>query len=198
MDRNPSRVAAVNESGRDAVCADARSLDVEDVVRFVSMSDFLEHLPHLKAVRSVIGSAARAATDFLYIFHPSFEGKELAAAAGFKQYWWDWRVHTAHIRIDDYCQMFDQLGLRRYCIRYVKPVVDSGHPSVLPIDAPPDQSAYDEARHGPKERVEFAHPLWRAQEIFVALRDLPAEEWQRITEPWKKTPLRELVETRRA
>lgn len=188
VDLNGSRVEQVRASGLDAVRADARALkDVDKQVRFVSMMDFLEHLPGLKAVEAVIGSCAQAATDFLFIFHPSFEGEEYLPHLGLRQSWWDWRVHTAHIHLDDYCGMFDRLGLRQYFIRPVKRIRDSSHDSILPVSAEPNQSRYDPERHDPKPAVEFAHPLWRAQEIFVALRPMAAAEWDLITRPRRFT-----------
>jgi hypothetical protein len=188
VDLNPDRVQMVRDAGFAAFHGDARALSAERAVRFVSMMDFLEHLPSLKHVQAVIESAGRAATDFLWIFHPSFEGEEYLRAIGYKQAWWDWRVHTAHIQIADYLQILDRLGLRQIFIRPVKPVADTSHPSVLPIDAPPNQKAYDAALHGPKEHVEFPKPLWRAQEIFVALRPLEDDEWRRITAPNRAVP----------
>jgi SAM-dependent methyltransferase len=194
VDLNPQRVESSRANGLNAVCGDARALEATDEVRFVSMMDFLEHLPHLKAVRQVIESAAQAATAFLYIFHPSFEDEQYVSEQyGVKQYWWDWRNHAAHMHVDDYCRIFDELGLRNFFIRYVKPVADASHPSVLPGDAPPNQSVYDAATHGPKPTVTFPRPLWRAQEIFVALKPFKAAQWADLTRPWKDTPLGELA-----
>ena len=183
VDLNPKRVKETRKSGLDAVQGDARALNVDKAVRFVSMMDFLEHLPNLKAVQAVIASAAEAATDFLFIFHPSFEGEEYLAEIGLRQAWWDWRVHSAHIHVDDYCQILDRLGLRQFFIRPVKPVPDSSHPSVLPVSAPPNQKEYDPESHPAKPSLEFPRPLWRAQEIFVALREMDSEEWATITQP---------------
>jgi hypothetical protein len=189
VDLNITRVREVRSLGLAGVQGDAQDLDVHQQVRFVSMMDFLEHLPSLHAVQRVIASAAEAATDFLYIFHPSFEGEEMQEHYGIKQYWWDWNVHTAHIHIDDYCRMFDELGLNRVFVRYTKPVVNSDHHTVLPLGAPPNQASYDPALHGPKPEISFQRPLWRAQEIFVQIGSLDQAAWTEIVRPWKQTPL---------
>lgn len=97
---------------------DATELGLEKQVRFVSMLDFLEHLPDLDTVRAAIASAAEAASDFLFIRHPSFEGKEVLADKGLIQYWWRWSGHTAHSRIADYCVIFDLLGALPCAIQY--------------------------------------------------------------------------------
>jgi SAM-dependent methyltransferase len=184
IDRSAEKVAEARKAGFDAVVADALDLPHSSVVRFVSMLDFLEHLPDLEAVERAIAAAAGAATDFLFIRHPSFEGEAYLGTLGLRQYWWHWRGHTAHIRVSDYCRMFERLGLRQYCLHYREPVEDSGHPSILPRETPPDQGPYDPSLHPPKPHIAFSEALWRAQDIFVALRGFEPEEWTKIvTEP---------------
>jgi SAM-dependent methyltransferase len=183
LDRDPRKVLQAREKGFDAIVADVVTLDVNRKVPFVSMLDFLEHLPSLELVEQVIGTAARAATDFLFIFHPSFEGEDYLTELGLRQYWWDWHGHRCHPTVADYCSIFERLNLNQYMIRYVDPVESSGHESILPTSAPIDQHGYDEKKHDRKPKVDFAHPLWRAQEIFVGLRAVPPEEWARVTRP---------------
>ena len=189
MDINAAKVASARARGDDAVVGDATDIGVDKQVRFVLLMDFLEHLPDLETVQKAIAGAAAAATDFLFIFHPSFENEAYLREQGLRLYWWEWDSHTCHIRISDYCRIFDRLGLHRYKIRYVKRIADAGHPAVLRDDEPPNQTTFDPARHRPKPDLTFPEPLWRAQEIFVALRDLPGDEWARIVRPWKQTTL---------
>lgn len=169
------------EAGYDAVVADASRLHPGCQVRFVSMMDFLEHLPGLDVVESVLAHAAEAATDFLFIQHPSFEGEDWLLTQGLRQYWHDWTGHQTHIHVDDFCGMFERLGLRQYMIRYDEAVYDSAHPSILPSEAPRNQHAYDPELHPPKPSVVFPRPVWRAQYIFVALREFSADEWSSLT-----------------
>jgi SAM-dependent methyltransferase len=186
VDIDPDKVAHTLSAGLDAAVGDATHLRIENRVRFVSMMDFLEHLPGLDAVAAVIESAAGAATDFLFIRHPSFEGEEYLAELGLRQYWWDWSGHKAHIQVADYCRIFDRLGLQ-HTIRYLGPVTDSTHDSIHAIDAIDphgwsNQGRHDPSVHPPKPYVRFARPLWRSQEILVALRPFQADEWREIVE----------------
>jgi hypothetical protein len=189
VDRNPAKVAAACRRGVDAVVGDATDLGLDKQVRFALLMDFLEHLPDLAAVQQALAGAAAAATDFLFIFHPSFEGEPWLRAQGLRLHWWEWDSHTTHIRIADYCRIFDRLGLHRYKIRYVKPITDAGHSAVLRDDEPANETGFDPGRHRSKPDLRFPEPLWRAQEIFVCLRDMPADEWARIVRPWKETAL---------
>lgn len=180
VDLDPKKVKQAREKGVDAVLGDATDVDLEDAVRFVSMMDFLEHLPSLEHVESAISVAARAATDFLFISHPSFEAEDYVGSLGFKQYWWDWHGHPSHITIADYRAIFERLGLSAYIIRFREQVEHSGHPSVLPADAPEDSGSYERKTHGPKAFVPFAQPVWRSQRIYVALRPLSEPAWTQI------------------
>jgi len=183
IDIDPAKVEEALAHGTEAVLGDAVALDVEDRVRYVSMMDFLEHLPGLEAVEEIIAAAAGLATDFIFIRHPSFEGEDYLTELGLRQYWWDWRGHPAHIQVSDYCQIFERLGLGLYTIRYGERVVDSSHYSVLSATEPPDQGPYDPALHRERPRMQFRRAVWRSQDLFVALRpfDPRGDEWESIT-----------------
>ncbi|MBA3421576.1 MAG: class I SAM-dependent methyltransferase [Thermoleophilaceae bacterium] len=180
VDLDPVKVGEAVRAGHEAVQADATTLEVPVPVRFVSMIDFLEHLPGLEAVEAVLGRAASVATDFLYIQHPSFEGEGFVEGLGVRQYWWHWSGHTAHPQVADYCSMFERLGLDRYSIRFRGLVRDSRHPSVIPLGTRKNQHAFDPALHPPKPHLTFARPLWQMQEIVIALRPFRRREWARI------------------
>jgi SAM-dependent methyltransferase len=183
VDNDPRKVEEAKAAGVRAVVADARTLRLPNEVRFVSMMQFLEHLPDLSAVESVISSACETASDFIFIHHPSFEGEEYLQALGLRQYWWHWRGHPAHVQVSDYCRMFDRIGAHQYMIRYIHPIESSDHPSILPSSAPIDQFDYDATKHAIKPSVRFLRPVWRFQEIFIATRPVRAKDWTRITAP---------------
>ena len=184
LDIDPGKVEGARAAGHDAVVADVTELDVHDQVRFVSMMDFLEHLPSLGTVEAVIEGAARLATDFLFIRHPSFEGEDYLGSIGLRQYWWHWRGHPTHPHVEDYCQIFERLGLGLYTIRYSGEIADSLDPSVLVDDEPIDQGPFDPRAHTARPYVAFSRPLWRLQDIFVALRafDPRGQEWAAIVQ----------------
>jgi SAM-dependent methyltransferase len=181
IDISSGKVESAVASGIEATVADATELGIVDEVRFVSMMDFLEHLPDLNAVERTIASAARAATDFLFIRNPSFEGEEYLRGLGLRQYWWHWRGHPVHPQVADFCRIFDRLGLRQYMIRYELPIEDSSHETIVSHETPIDQGAFDPATHPPKRSVTFDRPLWRYQDIYVALRPFDPPAWEEIT-----------------
>lgn len=180
LDVDPAAVTDARAIGLDVIQADVTEFTGSKLVRFVSMIDMLEHLPDLETVEAVLRTASEIASDFLLIWHPSFEGEAYLAELGLIQYWWHWGGHPTHIHVSDYCTMFDRLGLHTYHIRYRKKITNSSDPTVLPSNVF-DQHEYDPVRHGPKPFVRFTTPIWRGQEIYVALRAFSSEEWRGIT-----------------
>lgn len=184
IELDPKKVSHSRERGGDVIQADALKLDVSNVVQFVSACDFLEHLPSLEAVEKVLKNARNAATDFLYISHPSFEGEHYLRSVGLTQYWHNWSGHKAHITISDYCALFANLGLHNYSIEYVERIGHSGHPSIIPSNLPRNQGPYEERRHGVRPEIGLHEPIWRSQRIFVALRPFSTRDWQRVVTAW--------------
>ena len=76
--------------------------------------------------------------------------------------------------------MFEDLGLRQYCVHYRGPIRDSEHSCILPADTRKNLHTYDPERDSPKPFIEFREPLWRAQDIYVALRSIDSGEWSGI------------------
>lgn len=182
IDLSEEKAAEAREAGYDVMIADARDIPANAGVRFISMLDFLEHLPGFDVVEQIISVSAQAATDFLFIRHPSFEGEHYLASLGLRQYWWHWSGHTAHIHVSDYCAIFERLGLHQYCIRYREAIFDSSHKSIHSVASGINQGEYEETKHPVKPLVEFSEPVWRAQDIFVALRAFSPSEWSNIVE----------------
>lgn len=171
--------------GFDALCADITTFDCPTAsFRFVSMMDFLEHLPDFDVVERILASAKRIARDFLFIRHPSFEDEHYLRAVGLKQYWTDWPGpggHTAKMTVADFARIFDKLDLTQYTFFFRNPAYDSSDPAILPHDAPQNQHHYSESDHGPKPFTQFPRPLYGQIDIFVALRPIYPADWQRIT-----------------
>src|SRR5260370_7914408 len=85
-------------------------------------------------------------------------------------------------------------GVYDLAIRPLKRARDSGDPTILPDSAPPNQrkaergpgayGVYDEARHGPKEIIEFDRPVYFGFDLFFFLRgDAPTVEYHADTDP---------------
>ena len=172
IDNAERKVAAAQQDGAEVVFGDITSLPRRPLVRYVSMCDFLEHLPDYDLVREMLSVAAAVASDFLYIRHPSFEDEAYLRALGLKQYWQDWRGHPSHLLLSDLSTMLAEVGADKLTLEYIRPVWDSNDPTILPVDAPPDQSTYDRELHGAKPLVSFAKPVHRA--IYLTAHLQPA------------------------
>jgi hypothetical protein len=187
IDTDPDKVRTSRESGAHVIHADALTLDAVDVVRFVSAIDFLEHLHDLDAVEQMLEIAARVATDFIYVSHPSFEGEHYLASLDVVQYWHTWSGHRAHVEVSDYCCMLERLRLHNFSIQYLGPVTSTDHSSIIPTGYR-NSGQYDRDRHGAKVSRPLEQTVWRSQRIFIALKPFAPSEWKRIVTSW---PIRE-------
>lgn len=151
-------------------------------VSFVSMMDFLEHLPDYKMVENTLEKAASVAQDFLFIRHPSFEHIEYLAQLGLKITWTDWSGHPSKIRLAEFCQMFDRLGLNLYTINYRMPITSSMDKNIVPSNANINTQYYDPDIHEAKENIIFPQPLWAQVDIFIPLRPYTHKEWKKVTQ----------------
>jgi len=196
VDRNHSKVARAQADGLPVYEADFTQLDPADfpAVRIVVFDNVLEHFPSLAAVEEVFDRACAMASHVVYIRHPSFEHEEYLASYGVKQYWTDWPgVHTTHVRLHDFVTMAERNHVYDFAVRPLKRAVDSDDPTMLPLDAPPNQrksvrglgayGVYDEPVHGPKPHIVFDRPVYFAFDIFFFLRhDAPGVRYPRDTE----------------
>jgi hypothetical protein len=183
IDIDSDKIAKARAAGCDAMEADLHALSGRKAVRFVSMMQFLEHLPGLEDVERVIAKAASLATDFLYIHHPSFDDEEYLRSQGLMLYYQHWSGHTAHILRDDFFEIFERLDLLQYHVRPIQPVESSDHESIIPVEAGINQHQYDLEKHGDKPSIQFPRPIYQHMEFFVALRPFTPEEWRSIVVP---------------
>lgn len=186
VERDPGKLRHLREKGLDFLACDLFALDLPPrSFRFVAMMDVLEHLPDLDTVERALGVARTLARDFLFVRHPLFDAAPALAALGLKQYWTDWRGHTAHVLVPDFLAMFRRMGLEQVALVYRQPARDSDDPSLLPLSAPPDQHRYDAALHGPKPAppIVFPEAIPGQLDLFVALRPYAQREWSALTAP---------------
>jgi len=160
----------------------------ERCVGFVSMLDFLEHLPDRTAATDVMRRLGAAARDFVFVRHPTFEHAGDLARHGLKITWNDWTSHTNPMTLADFRRAFAALGWRDYVVLPHMPMADSGHPAIVPLDAPVDTQQYDLALHGPKPAVRFDKPIFAKYDIFVRVgAHLDGDAWREIasTRGWE-------------
>ena len=79
--------ARARADGLDVITCDVMREELpERSVSFASAMDFLEHLPDEAATVAVLRTLARAARDFVFIRHPSFEDIDYLARFGASEF----------------------------------------------------------------------------------------------------------------
>lgn len=181
VSNNQSIVDSARSRGIQAVFSDPQAIDFPDAsVGFVSLVDSLILLPSLAAVRTVLERASRWARDFIFIRMVSYEDEEYLRSLGLKFYWHDWSNCPMHPRIDQLVSILQSLGLEQYHISFRDPALSSEASAILPLDAPPDQGAYDPSVHDAKPSIVFPRPIYGQVDIFIALRRFELGAWHDI------------------
>lgn len=174
IDIDPRQVETMRKAGYDSCQGDITSLDIPpNSVRFVMISHLLEHLPDLSYVKATVQSAALAASDFLFIQGPFFDGGAYLESLDLKYYWADWTGHPCHLTTGELCSVLDNLDLKDYTLMACDRIRDSDHSAIHPINSPADQHHYDAESHPPKPHVAFEQELYREIICFVRLRQFP-------------------------
>ena len=184
VDIDPRKVAQMRALGYACVEGDVTALELpDDSVRFVTMSHVLEHLPDLDAVARALESAARVASDFLFIQGPFFDADGLLAVDGLKFYWSDWSGHKCHLTTGDLGRTLKALALDDYVCMGRLPVKDSGDSAIHPLDSPRNQHEYDAEAHSPKPDLAFVPPRYETpvyREIVCVVRLREFAGWQDV------------------
>lgn len=181
IDIDPEKVARMTAEGFDCIEADVTALDLpENSVRFVVMSHFLEHLPSLDHVRMAIQSAARVATEFLFIQGPYFDVDEEFAARGLKFYWSDWYGHTCHLTTFQLVEILESLSLSIHRVMFAGEVSGSDDVTIHALASQRNQHNFDPDLHPQKPEINFESSLYREMVCVVSLAGHPS--WEELVE----------------
>lgn len=165
IEQHAEKVARAQAAGMNVIEGDIFTLPPSTRVRYVVFDNVLEHLPDLDHVGRAVESAAKAASDFVYIRHPSFEDEAYLHGLGLTQYWTNWIGHPAHVSLSEFMRIFAQVGFAAWAMHPVGRAVDSSDPTILPLATDVDQFEYDYDKHGPKPHVTFEKPVYYAYDI---------------------------------
>jgi hypothetical protein len=93
IDIDQAKIDKARSKGLDAINADILALPQQKLVKFVTMSHFLEHLPNVMVAEAMIRRAAEVATDFVFVRQPWFDSDPLLLSHDLKFHWSDWTGH---------------------------------------------------------------------------------------------------------
>lgn len=183
FDSSERKIDLAVAAGQIVCRADLETVELpERSVAFVSLLDFLEHLPDRDRTRGILANLVRVARDFIFIRHPNFEDIDYLAGLGLKLAWTDWHGHTNMLKLVELEDLVRDLGLPTPTVVPQKTLPDSSHPSVVPLCAPRDTIRYDSAIHGPKPAVRFDRPVQTQFDVFIRINPaLTDAAWGRIT-----------------
>ena len=154
IDIDQAKIEKARANGYEACRFDILKLPDSKLVRFVTMSHFLEHLDSIAVAKKMIDKSISVSDDFVIIRQPWFDADGMLFELGFKFYWSHWGGHRNRMSSLDFHSILSaelRAGrIQGFAIFGRGEVTDSSHPSILPIGAPIDQHEYSEKLHGPK------------------------------------------------
>ncbi len=170
VDYNQEWVDIANQNGFDSIQGDAVKIEFpQNHFRYISMMDFIEHLPGEKETKELLANCRKWAREFFFIHHPSFEDVEYLKKLGLKIDWTDGYGHTNPLTVKDFERILKKLGLTKYKIEKKKPILDSSNEHIIPASAPHNTHFYSR-NLGPKKKIKFDHPVYSRVEIEVKLK----------------------------
>jgi hypothetical protein len=175
LDVSPSKVEQTRAAGYEAAQVDVTRLAlVPDCTRFVTMIDFLEHLPGYDLAAECIRAACTAASEFVFIRQPWFDSDGALLKSGLKLYWSDWRGHTntmSSLQLHRVLSRIDKV--KRFRIYARGPILDASDAAVHPLSSPPDQHDWKPEAHPAKKAESFAMPVFRQVGCIALMKDDP-------------------------
>ncbi|MBO0906607.1 class I SAM-dependent methyltransferase [Jiella sonneratiae] len=161
IDIDPKKIEELRKTGAEGLVADATALDLPDnCVRYVTMINFLEHLPSPELGEAMIESAVRVASDFVFILGPDFEGAAALRENGLKKYFADWSGHTWHHRTHQLAQAFGKFPDYRFMLIQTNRIHDSYNHVIHPINATRNSGPYDANEHPEKPFIKFKQKIF--------------------------------------
>ena len=175
LDISSDKVKRTQQSGFAAIEMDVTDLSMTpNCTQFVTMIDFLEHLPNITEAEKCIQAACEAATDFVFIRQPWFDSDGYLFKNGLKLYWSDWTVHpNAMTSLELFAALRKLKQSSRWRMYARSPISNSVHEAVHPLSSDPDQHAYDPAVHPEKLILNFNEPVFSQIGAIILLKDDP-------------------------
>lgn len=173
LDISPSKVEQTRALGFEAAEVDVTQLgSFPNFTRFVTMIDFLEHLPDQFLVKKCVEAACETATDFVFIRQPWFDSDGYLFRNKLKLYWSDWTGHpNTMTSLELHRIMCSIPKVKRWRIYGKKIITDSSDEAVHPLISSPDQHGWQEGRHEPKPDMVFAEKVFYQLGCIAVLTD---------------------------
>ena len=168
VDIDERKIAKLKQNGFDGVVADATELQCRDnSVRYVTMMNFLEHLPDRDLGEKMIESATRVASDFVFILGPDFDAASPLRKLGLKKYYADWSGHTWRHTTKELSEITRKLkNVETHIVQFDR-IHDSNHRGIQPLAAKRNRGPYDKSIDPDKPFVMFKNRIYRSLIVVI-------------------------------
>lgn len=186
IDIDQIKIDAARSRGFDAVNYNINQLPKEKLVKFVSMSHFLEHLPSVTEAEKFIKKGIEISTDFVLIRQPWFDSDGYLLSKNLKLYWSDWSGHPNKMTSFDFflilSKELEKKNILGFSIFGKGPIINSSSNALIPINSATDQHQFNETLHGEKiHDLIFDIPIYT--EIIVTIKINDKAEIEKFLNP---------------
>jgi hypothetical protein len=172
-----SKIELARAAGHEAFAQDILELPASKLVRFVTLSHFLEHLDGLHHAKAMIEKAIDVSRGFILIKQPWFDSDAFLMLHDQKFFWSDWSGHTNPMTVLSFQRILRDEMLEGRIVSYSlfgrAAVRSSADRAILPLSAREDQHHFDEGRHGSKD-LSVAFPQHTYREV-VAIANISSD-----------------------
>lgn len=144
-----------------------------NLVQFVSMFHFLEHLYSCQEAEQIIDAALNISTDFIIIKQPFFDMDGYLLKHNLKLFWSHWVGHHNHMTTLNFYNILNKLKSKynfNFTIGTNKLISNSSDNAIIPLNTEIDQLGYIRS-HGDKNKMIFQFPIYHETVVFIEKRE---------------------------
>lgn len=164
LDIDPEKIKKLKERGFDGIVSDVSKIALEpDSVNYVTMMNFLEHLPNREFGEKAIDNAVRIASDFVFMLGPNFDHNGYLRKLGLRKFFSAWTGHTWEHQVSELSEIISKHGKYRCLLIESERIYDSYNSVIIPNTTPKNSGQFD--------------PKVHAEKPFVVLNDARVYGW---------------------
>lgn len=154
LDIDPKKIERLKERGYDGVVSDVSKIDLADnSVNYVTMMNFLEHLPGRELGEKAIDNAVRIASDFVFMLGPNFDYSGYLKKLGLRKFFCAWSGHTWEHQVSELSSIITKHKQYQCLLIESHRLYDSNDSLIVPDKTPKNSGKYEPDAHGKKPFV---------------------------------------------
>lgn len=179
LDIDPAKIEKLQSRGYDGLVADVTDIQFDEgSFNYVTLMNFLEHLPSRELAEKAIDSAVKIASDFVFMLGPNFDHANYLRKHGLRKFFSAWSGHSWEHQISELSEILSKYKSYDILLLESERIYDSYNSFVIPNSTPKNSGTYDPNTHGPKPFIKLTDARVYGWVAFVVVKNkrISAEE----------------------